>query len=151
MNLYFTALSDLSRVEVKYTPPKISIKRNPKLAEVAIVGRNTPQYHYLGGVTDLDLELDFHSEDAGREDVIEKVKWFESLAYSDAFDAQPETVRLTFGRLFRHNEIWTVKKVHYDLSLFDDKAGLLPRQAYVKLTLALDSSTNLRISDVRWR
>lgn len=150
MRLYFTALTSLQTLPIQYVPPKITINRNPNVAAVAIVGRNTPRYHYLGGTTEITLDLDFHSEQANREDVISKVKWLESLAYSDGFNTEPEQVRLTFGKLFRANEIFVIKAFSADLSLFDDNAGYLPRQAYVKLTLALDSSTNLLIEDIKW-
>jgi|AntAceMinimDraft_11_1070367.scaffolds.fasta_scaffold44027_3 hypothetical protein len=149
--LYFTALRSLERLEIQYVPPEIAITRSPIIAGVAVVGRNNPKHHYLGGSTEMSLELDFHSEEASREDVITKCKWLESLAYGDAFDNPPETVRLTFGKLFRNNEIWVVKAVNYKLSLFEEKSGYLPKQAYVQLTLALDTKKNLKIEDVKWK
>lgn len=148
--LYFTALKSLERLEIQYVPTELQLKRSPAIAGVAVVGRNNPKHHYLGGTTDLSLELDFHSNETDREDVISKCKWLESLAYSDGFENPPERVRLTFGSLFRNNEVWIVSNVSYTMSLFDAKKGYLPKQAYVKLTLSLDTESNLKLEDVKW-
>ena len=72
--LYITALRTLDRLEIQYVPPELAVKRNPLIAGVAIVGRNNPQHHYLGGSTELNLQLDFHSQETNREDVIKIFK-----------------------------------------------------------------------------
>lgn len=148
--LYFTALRTLQRLDIQYVPTQLSFSRTPIISGVAVVGRNNPIHHYVGGTTEMNLELDFHSEDESREDVIRKCKWLESLAYSDGFENPPERVRLTFGRLFQNNEVWIVKSVKYDLSVFQAVHGFLPKQAYVKVSLALDTQFNLRTRDVLW-
>lgn len=148
--LYLTALTSLERLEIQYVPKDLAITRSPLIAGVAIVGRNNPKHHYLGGNTDLNLELDFHSEEANREDVIRKCKWLEALAYGDGDESPPENVKITFGKLFRSNEVWVVKNVQYRLSLFEEKSGFLPKQAYVQMTLSLDTKKNLKLEDVKW-
>ena len=147
--LYLTALTSLDRLEIQYVPPSLKGGRGAKVPDIAVVGRNNPLHHYTGGTTNLTLELDFHSELADRTDVIKKVRWLESLAYSDGFDAPPENIRLTFGKLFQHHT-WLVKRVQYDLSLFDELNGYLPKQAYVRVQLELDTSNNLKTEDVKW-
>lgn len=141
----------MERLEIQYVPKELSISRSPQIAGVAVVGRNNPIHHYIGGTTELSLELDFHCEEEHRQDVIGKCKWLESLAYSDGFSHPPEIVHLTFGKVFRSYETWIVKDVKYKLSLFQGDHNFLPKQANVQLTLALDTRKNLRIEDVQWR
>lgn len=149
--MYLTALRSLERLEIQYVPKEIAISRSPIIAGVAVVGRNNPLHHYVGGTTEMTLDLDFHSDEESREDVIRKCKWLESLAYGDGYDAPPETVRLTFGTLFRKNETWVVKDVKYKLSLFMGSYGMLPKQATVSIQLALDTKKNLKTEDIKWR
>lgn len=149
--MYLTALRSLERLDIQYVPKEIAISRSANISGVAVVGRNNPLYHYTGGTTEMTLELDFHSEELNREDVIRKCKWLESLAYSDGYSSAPETVRLTFGKLFQNNETWVVQRVNYKLSLFMGDHGMLPRQAIVSITLSLDPQRNLRKDDVQWK
>jgi len=149
--LYFTALRTLERLDIQYVPKDITLVRTPIIAGVAVVGRNNPIHHYVGGTTELNLELEFYAMEDNMEDVITKCKWLESLCYGDGFDNPPEQVRLTFGRLFGNNEVWVVKDVKYKMSLFMVEKGFLPRQATVTVSLALDPKKNLKIEDVRWR
>ena len=145
--LYFIALRRLERLEIQYVPDEISISRTPDIAKLKVIGRNNPKHHYTGGNTTLSLKLDFYSEHESRQDVIDKCRWLESLAYSDGLSHGPDHVKLVFGRLFR-NEVWAVTKVDYKLSNFSKKHGYLPQQAYVNIQLALDPLHNVRIEDV---
>lgn len=149
--LYLTALRTLERLEIQYVPKEISLVRTPIIAGVAVVGRNNPIHHYVGGTTELNLELDFYSVEDSVQDVITKCKWLESLAYGNGFENPPERVRITFGKLFGNNEVWIVKDVKYKMSHFMVEQGFLPRQATVSIGLALDPPKNLKIEDVRWR
>lgn len=146
--LYLIALKSLQKLEIQFVPPSLDFNRAPTIEEIAIVGRNNPLHHYIGGRTTLDFELDFHSDTADRTDVIKKCRWLEALGYNDGYQKPPEQIRLVFGKLFR-DEIWIVKNVSYRLVQFDKPSGYMPIQAYVKLSLALDPKQNLRLIDVK--
>jgi hypothetical protein len=146
--MYFIALTSREKLEIQYIPSNLGIERNSKMNEVAIVGRNTPQYQYLGGETLLKMRLDFHAVEEDRSDVIRKCRWLESLTYNDGYDKAPEKIQLVWGSLYR-KQIWVIKSVNYDLSLFDAGYGYLPRQAYVDITLGLAPEQNLRVADIR--
>ena len=148
--VYITALSSLDKLEIQFIPAQLNITRSPSIASIAVVGRNNPLHHYTGGSTSMKFELDFYAEQADRTDVVEKCKWLESLAYSNGFDNPPERVRLTFGELFRNNEVWIVESVSVRYVQFDAVFGLLPTQAYVSLSLKLDPESNLKINEIRW-
>lgn len=147
-NLFLISLDDFSRLEVQFVPLDISMGRTATLPEMAVVGRNHPDYQYTGGKDALSLDLDFHASEENKEDVITKVQWLTSLAASDGYDGPAPNVKLVWGSLFT-NEVWLVQSVQTNLSLFDQANGYLPRQAYVKLNLVRDTSTNLTWTDYR--
>src|SRR5690606_14511421 len=81
--LYFIALTTLDRLDIQFVPDEINISRNPTIASIQVIGRNNPIYHYISGETTLNLQLDFHAMHENRQDVINKCRWLEHLAYAD--------------------------------------------------------------------
>ena len=146
--LYLVALTTLDRLDIQFVPDKLSISRNPTIANIQVVGRNNPVYHYISGDTNLNLELDFHAMQEDREDVITKCKWLEHLAYNDGYRKEPQKIKLVFGSIFK-DEVWIVKKVNYTLQNFHKPSDFLPQQAYVSLELGLDPDANLVWEDIR--
>lgn len=146
--LYFVATKSLERLEIQFVPNELGMTRNSDTQSVQVVGRNNPFYHYTAGETLLNLELDFHAEREDRQDVIEKCRWLEGLAYNDDYPNPPEVVKLVFGQLFK-DEIWVVKSVNYKLTQFDRLYGFFPKQAKVTVSLALDVKGNYKKSDLR--
>ncbi len=149
--LYLTALRSLERLEIQFVPPELSTTRKPTIGGVNVIGRNTPEHHYTGGLSTMTLDFDFHAEDEDREDVIRKCKWLESLAYADGDGNPPERIKLTFGKLFRSHEIFIITLVTVKYSRWDSNYGWLPRQAYVRVNFALDTDRNLKLEDVKWQ
>lgn len=149
--LYFTALGSLERLEIQFVPPEISPERTANWAEIVIVGRNNPLHHYTGGSNSLSLTLDFHAEEESREDVIRKCRLLESWSMNDGWSNPPERIKLTFGKLFKEDEVWIIKAVKPTYSLFSPEHGMLPRQAMVQIDLALDTDRNRKVRDVLWR
>ena len=148
--LYLTALRSLQRLEIQFMPKDISPQRSASWADIAIVGRNNPLQHYVGGSNKLTLELDFYAEEESREDVIRKCRLLETWAMNDGYSNPPERVRLTFGKLFKENEVWVIHSVKPTYNLFSPEHGMLPRQAYVTVELVMDTDSNRKIADVRW-
>lgn len=148
--LYLTALKSLEKVELQYLPKEIVLDRTANVADIVIVGRNNPVHQYTSGNTEMVLELDFHSVEANREDVIRKVRMIQSWASNDGSSVPAEIIRLTFGKLFKPNEVWVIKKAPAKLSMFAVTKGMLPQQAYMSLHLALDTTENLKRRDTQW-
>ena len=146
--LYFIALTTLDRLNIQFVPDQLEIARNPSIANIQVVGRNNPIYHYISGDTTMRLELDFHAMTENRQDVIDKCKWLEHLAYNDGYEKEPQKVKLVFGELFQ-DEQWIVRQVSYSLSNFNKQKGFLPQQAYVSVELGLDPESNLLWEDIR--
>lgn len=146
--LYIIALGSLERLEMQFVPLKLSLNRSADIEELKVVGRNNPIHHYTSGSDRLNFELDFYSIAENRDDVITKVNWLQSLAYNDGYALPPERVKVVFGDVFR-DEVWVVKSVQADLSLFNKNHAYLPQQAYVKLQLMLDPDRNLRLNDIK--
>jgi hypothetical protein len=145
--LYFIALRSGERLEVQFVPDTLTIARNANYADIAVVGRNVPQMHYVGGTETITLKLDFFASQENRKDVKNKCNWLKSLAYRDA-TKPPEKVKLVFGELFSDN-VWVVKSVNISYSLFNKSYGFLPQQAYVDITLALNPRQDITASKVR--
>ena len=137
--LYFILVSSPeSRLYIQFVPPELNIQRNSSVQAVQIVGRNNPLYQYTAGEKLLSFQLDFYADEESKMDVINNCKWLEALTYNEGYSKPPERVKLVWGDLFQ-DELWIVKTVNYKLSLFDKEKGFLPRQAYVDISLALDS------------
>lgn len=148
--LYLTAINSLEKLEIQYVPKEIVLDRNANIADIVIVGRNNPIHQYTSGDTTLTLELDFHAEEESREDVIRKVRLLQSWMHNDGYSKPAEIVRLTWGKLFKANEVWVIKRAPAKFSNFNPSKEWLPQQAYVSLTLALDTSENLKKRDYQW-
>lgn len=147
--LYFIALTTLERLEIQFYPAELDFSNSLNIATVNIIGRNTPQYHYLSGETQLSFALDFYAMDESAEDVIAKCLWLKALAVNDGDRRPAQQVKLVWGKLFPANAKWIVRKFDYKVSLFDPGRGNLPKQAYGNITLALDPDSNIGWEDIR--
>lgn len=136
------------KIEIQFVPREIAISRVSAIQTIAIVGRNNPFYQYTGGETTMPIQLDFYAEDEDRKDVLRKVRFLESLSINNGYKNPPQRIHLIFGDIFK-NEMWVIKSVKTKLSNFDKPYGMLPKQAYVDLELALDTNVNLTRKDLR--
>lgn len=140
--LYLTALSSLNRLELQFVPDSMQLTRSAEYGKIQVVGRNNPLHHYTTGSTNMNLNFDFIAGTESREDVKERCRWLESLAYNESYEEPPERIRLTFGKLFRPTDIWLVTNVQITYTQFDQLNDFEPFQATVSLQLALDSELN---------
>lgn len=132
-------------------PKTLNRTRTANQSDILVVGRNNPFVHYATGNTTISLELDFHAEDTNREDVIGKCLWLESFMYNNNYENPPERLKLTWGTMFRAQEVWLMKACRIDYSQFDSVHNWLPRQASVHIELQLDPNKNLLVEDIRWK
>lgn len=148
INFYLTAIRSLEQIKIDYLPKSISPNRSSDIADLKIIGRNNPVHHYLSGSNTITLDLDFYAKEKNREDVIKKCRMLESWAVNDGFDKKPEQVRITLGSIFKFEDLWVIDSIVTDFSNFDAAYNFLPKQAYVKLSLKLDTPKNRKRRDI---
>jgi hypothetical protein len=136
------------RLEIQFVPPVLNWNRKADISSVQIVGRNHPKAHFTGGSESLSFQLDFYSDVEDRSDVIKKVRWLQSLTYSDGSFGPARNVKIVWGSLYK-KDVWAVESVNVKLENFAQKHGWLPQQAWVDISLTADPTKNLRIQDVR--
>lgn len=140
--------SPFNRVTFQFMPENFNWHRTIKNEAVSIVGRNNDLYHYSGGKDEVNFTIDFLSDEAGREDVLNKCNFLKSLGMNDGGFGKFKNVKLIMGRFLR-DEVWIVDDVDVSYSNFDNFNEFLPLRATVKLRLVLDTAKNRRIKDVR--
>ena len=136
------------RVAFQFMPEKMQWKRNAKLQNIAIVGRNNDLYQYTGGGDSLSFSIDFFSDQQDRQDVQSKCNFLKSLAMKDGGYGPARNVKIVMGSFLR-TEVWLVKSVDVSYSNHDAQFNYLPIRATAKISLILDPKKNRRISDVR--
>lgn len=146
--LYFIDVVTRERLEIQFVPLELEVVRGINMEAVAIVGRNTPRYEYIGGEKSISLKLDFHANNDDKQDALAKAKWIEQRTYNDGYAAPATRIQLVWGDMFK-NEVWVIKSCPYRLSQFDKTRGFFPSQVYMDLTLGLSVNHNLRKKDVR--
>ena len=137
------------KVNIQFYPNELSFDRAIKSNDIDIVGRNNPLSHYTGGATTFTLALDFYAEETNLEDVMRRIKMIESWTYNEVFTEGVNQIKVVWGNLFKAQEVWVIKKCTYRLTQFDKGKGNLPKQAYMDLTLSLDTKNNIKASDIR--
>lgn len=147
-NIFIMGERTLERLEIQFIPQQLELDRKANITEIGIVGRNTPQYQYLNGSTELAVEFDFHTDERTGMSVVNKVRWLESLLASERYVEPPERVKLIWGKLFRY-EMWILKSMKATYKEFDKTKDGLPRQGYAACVFALDPKNNLVSSDLR--
>lgn len=154
--------SNLSYIVLPYIPRALNYDINSNFVGIPSFGRNNPFYQYTGSEDTLSFEIDWHSNEIGREDVIKNCRWVESLAKADGYNSTPSIVLLVWGmgnRLFK-KDLWIVTNASYSLTQFVkgykdpntgdfNKVALLPQQAYQRVTLKRVTSQNRTITDIR--
>jgi len=147
--LYIVAI-DLPQVETlafQYTPDKINYERTANVSNVAIVGRNNDLHHFVGGSTSLSFAMDFYSLESNRMDVKRKIKWLESMTYSER-QRPPSRLKIVFGDLFK-DEIWILTSVGVEYDVPDLSAGALPLYAIASLNFVRDTERDIYGDDIR--
>lgn len=148
-DLYLIAIDtpDVERLQIQYTPLEISYGRKANVANIAIVGRNEDLHHYVSGSTSMSLSLDFYAIEADKEDAKRKIKWLESMLYSDE-GRPPSRLKVVFGQLFR-DEIWILTDLSVKYSVFEPASGFLPRYAVADLSFVRDTDFDLSSTKIR--
>jgi len=147
-------LPALHKIKLPFIPKELGYNSESTFAVIKPIGRNTPKYHFTGSEDKLEFEIDWHSFDINRQDVIRDCRIIESLSKSDGYLKSPPTVMLQWGLdnyLFGDHE-FVIIKAPYRMVQFNrsqmingelQNTHMLPVQAYQQVILARISSTNL--------
>jgi len=147
--LYITEVDPpFESLRLQFVPNDFTWNRQGNYSEVVVVGRNHPRYHFIGGKDTIGIQLDFYSDEEGRDDVYRKVRWLQSLIYNDGSFGHVKHIKLTFGDMFKGQQ-WVVKSANAKMSHFNKFYGMMPQRALVDLVLDQDVVNNLTRADVR--
>jgi hypothetical protein len=148
-------------IRLPFIPSELEYNVESSFTAIRPIGSNTAKYHYTGAEDRLEFEIDWHSFEENREDVIMNCRKLESLSKGDGYNAPPPSVMLVWGKnnlLFADHE-FAVISAPYRLTQFSKShlsngvlrnTHLLPIQAYQKVTFARVSSNNLTAKDIQY-
>lgn len=128
-------------------PTEVEINPEPNWVALAAPGRNNPLYQYAGGEDSVEFELTWYANEEGKQDVLKKCKWLESLTKNDGYDNPPHPVILVFGNLFKQSK-WIVYSAPYKIGLFDRPLGMMPSYASQRIILKRVTELNRSRADV---
>lgn len=149
-NLIIKELSgNFEEIELQFVPGVLDYVPDSNFIAIASMGRNNPHYHFAGSEDTLKFDIDWHSYQENREDVILKCKHLEALSKNDAYKGPPRRVKLIWNSLMYSDAIWQVVAAPYKLSLFQAHRNMLPQQAYQSITLKKVTDKNMSYDDIR--
>lgn len=143
-----------------FIPKDLEINPDSNFVTIKPMGANNPKYHFTGSEDKIEFEIDWHSFDANRDDVIKNCRLIEALSKADGYQNPPHRVMLMWGNenvLFR-DMVFIVLSSPYKLTHFNKAqvrqhsfkmTALLPTQATQKVTLARVTSYNLLSKDIQ--
>jgi hypothetical protein len=150
-------------IKFPFIPKELDYNSDSSYAIIKPMGRNTSRYHFMGSEDRLEFEIDWHSVDQSRMDVISKCRMVEALSKGDGYNKPPHRVILQWGQnsvLFQ-DHVFVVMSAPYRMTHFNkaqvnqstgsvERTNMLPIQAYQKVTLARISSVNLTKNDIEY-
>lgn len=146
-------------IKLPFIPRELNWNTQSNFVAIKPVGRNNPRYHYTGSEDNVEFEIDWHSTDSNRDDVIKNCRLIEALSKADGDNNPPHRVLIKWGEedvLFR-DITFIVLNAPYVLSKFNkaqyinnnlQKVALLPIQATQRVTLARITRENLSYEDI---
>ena len=147
-------------IELPFIPKELSWNCESSFVAIKPIGRNNPKYHFTGSEDRVEFEIDWHSMDNDRMDVIRKCRLIEALSKGDGYKNPPHRVLLKWGTddiLFR-DIIFIVTAAPYRLTQFNkaqllngtiQSNHLLPIQAYQKISLSRITDSNLSSTQIQ--
>lgn len=149
-------------IRLPFIPKELSYNSESAFVAIKPIGANNPRYQFTGAEDKLEFEIDWHSFDNDRRDVIKQCRKIESLSKADAYTGNPHRVLLMWGEadtLFSAH-VFIVTAAPYRLTQFSNGhhtpdgelhfTDMLPVQAYQKVTLSRITSANLSKVDIEF-
>ncbi len=148
--LYIAELSPNGEsLEIDYLPKEVSFNRTATVATIEVAGKNNSPIQWTGGDTSANITIGLYSNEEGRQDVLRKVDWLQSLTYSDSKGVVPRVI-LVYGKLFK-DYVFIVKSVSPTFEHFNSYVQA-PIQAKVSIELLVDTrDRTLLRQDIRNR
>jgi len=166
IDLDFNEEGDFARnynyLNLPFTPKGLDYNVSSSFVAIATMGRNNPHYHFTGSEDTLEFTIDWHSYKDHREDVLFYCRWMESLSKGDGYRKAPHRIKLAWGQdsVMFQDDVWIVVNASYKMEQFVDsyndtgdrsnftRVGMLPQQAYQKITLKRVSQFNRTTEDI---
>ena len=150
-------------IKLPFIPTELSYNVDSTFAAIKPIARNNAKYHYTGSEDHLEFEIDWHSNNEYRDDVITNCRLIEALSKGDGYNRPPHRVMLQWGIndvLFK-DHIFVVTSASYRLLNFNkaqvnqksgaiERTNMLPIQAYQRVSLARVTSTNLLKNEIEY-
>ena len=153
--------TEIDIIKLPFVPKELNYNSESSYVAIKPIGRNNPYYHYTGSEDLLQFEIDWHSFNQDRKDVIQNCRKIEALSKGDGSYKSPSRIMLKWGKinlLFR-DHIFIILKAPYKMTLFNkaqmngdfiERTSMLPIQAYQSVTLARITTNNLRKKDIQY-
>jgi len=137
------------KIEVQFVPVT-KWNRTAKIDATQVVGKNLPQFQFVGGETTMSMKMDFLATENDRRDALRKVRWLEALTFNEGLKRNPDRVIIVFGDWLK-GKVWHIKSVVYDPSMFNPNFGLFPTQIMADVVFGLEEDLNkpIKASDTR--
>lgn len=152
----------IEEIRLPFIPREVEVTPDSVFASIRPIGRNNAKYHYTGSEDRISFEIDWHSFNFNRDDVITNCRKIEALSKADAYSRSPHRVMVKWGKgdtLF-DGQYFLVLSASYRLSHFNksytDTGGnikdthLLPIQAHQKVVLGRITTTNLTHNQITY-
>jgi len=150
----------LNYIDLPFIPKELNWNTESNFVAIKPVGRNNPKYHYTGSEDRLEFDIDWHSYNNKRDDVIRKCRLIESLSKNDGYENPPHRVILHWSNrdyLFRDIH-FIVLSAPYKMTQFSKASysngniisnGMLPIQATQKIVLGRITDHNLLSKEIQ--
>lgn len=147
--IYFTDVDSrpVQRLAFQYLPKVITQNRAVNLVTVNPVGKSLPSYHGTGGELTMDLELSWTPITEDRADLMRKLKWLEARTYFNVNRNPLHRLQVVFGDMI-NIQLWVIKSLTIDYSIFQLNRGNLPNLAIAKITLGQWAEATYTAEDV---
>jgi hypothetical protein len=139
---YLVDLITLEKLFLQTIPVEIEVNAETNWVALAAPGRNNPNYQFSGSEDSLEFDITWYANTEGKDDVLKKCKWLQSLAKNDGYDNPPHPIKFVFGDLFKSAK-WIVFHAPYKLGMFDRSKGMLPGLATQHVVLKRVTETNM--------
>lgn len=155
LGLDMSHFTKLNVIILPFVPKELNYNIESSYVAIKPIGRNNAGYHYTGSEDKLEFEIDWHSTNEGRDDVILNCRKIEALSKGNGYFEPPHYVAIQWSEqdlLFR-NHTFVVISASYRLTQFSKghmastnnfkRTAMLPVQAYQKVVLARVTSNSL--------
>lgn len=162
MALVVQYVDSYETISFQFVPENLKVNREVNQQPIQIIARNIPRRQYTGGDVSYSFTLYFHAETENRLDVIQIVKYIESLTYTDGDNEDVPKIQLIWGNIVDSSYTFVISELSYTFAEFggeelkevaeneyETEQLYNPRIAQVNITLARVSDKNLTWEDVR--